>query len=55
MPEFLKLWLTSLTDEEANELALWFDGADMSNAVTYLVDARPNLHKDWNRDLANEI
>ena len=48
MPEFFKNWLKSLTDEQANELALYFDESDSEDAVDILSKTRHVLYKNWN-------
>lgn len=50
MPEFFKTYLKSLTDKEANELALWFDSyrSTDNELIETLIQPRPQLHAEWN-------
>ena len=47
MPEFMKKWIETLTDEQVNELALWIDNGAPCE-VSDLIDPRPALHEQWN-------
>lgn len=52
MPETLKTLFSMLTDEEANNVAAWFDGTPgvASLCIEALVAPRPALHAEWNQN-----
>ena len=50
MPEWFKKYLESLTDEQANELGIWYDGVAPGSDEVFeaLIKPRGALHKEWN-------
>jgi hypothetical protein len=50
MPKWFKQYLQSLTDEQANELAKWYDGVapGSDEFIETLIDPRPALYREWN-------
>ena len=43
MPEFLRVYLTSLNDDQADAAWLWFDGGDMCEAVEVICESHPRI------------
>ena len=57
MPEYLKAFLSGLTDEQADETCLYFDGCDNMELIDLIADSHPNIKaqidltaKEWNSE-----
>lgn len=49
MPDFFRVYLASLNNNEADQLAKYFDeGNAAEESVEALIKPRPALHEDWN-------
>jgi hypothetical protein len=60
MPEYLKAFLSGLTDEQADELWLYFDSCDNLNLIELIAESHPAVKakneadsdKEWESELA---
>jgi hypothetical protein len=45
IPEYLKEWLKSLTDEQADEMWLFLDGCDNMTMIDVIMESHPDVVK----------
>jgi hypothetical protein len=54
MPEYLKAFLSGLTDEQADELWLYFDGCDVGDVIELIADSHPSVKAKNQADVDKE-